>query len=165
MALRMGIPLISLALWAFPVMAEEVVIDRESVGTCLQEESSAADPGRCVTAAHESCFLYPPDEAAASATLCFREAAPQWGALIAERMQALQAALPADGYAAVQINARYDLLANMLQCERMTALSEAGGMEADLRTLQQARCEATASGLVYVRLARIDAEPDAGPEE
>ena len=133
--------------------AAEPVLDAAATEACIEGQiASDAPVADCVNAAHAVCLDYA-GQAPLAAVLCFRQARTDWAALIADRMSTLRAALPDPQGAALEINARYDLLTNLVQCDRMTELMALGQPEGDTLDLQTARCQATASGLAYMKLS------------
>ncbi|EPX78679.1 hypothetical protein [Salipiger mucosus] len=157
---------------ALPATAQSIEIDGTRVAECLSGEAAQAEPGQCITEAHAGCLGLSPDEAPQAATLCFVEAKQQWGALVSERMKALGEEVAPEALTRLQINARYDLLSDMLQCERVEALAKAGEASAEQITLGRARCEATATGFLFARLTRaggdsaeIETSDDSGADE
>ena len=133
--------------WPGPLAAAEP--DLAQLRACVAE-----DPGQsaaCLNRALSECLAYPA-EAPAAATLCFRDARQVFSDAVAARMAALRETAP-EGVAAVAgIEVKYDMLAHLLQCDRLEelALLEAGPTEAITR--QKARCTATAAGVVYLRM-------------
>jgi hypothetical protein len=137
-----GVALVALA------GAARAEITAGDIAACLARHG-AADPGQCVTEAHGPCLAFPA-EAPSAAASCFLQAKAEWGALIADRM----ARLGEDVAEVARIEVTYDLLANLLQCDRLEELARLSAPDTELLRRQRAQCEATASGLTYLRLLR-----------
>ena len=140
-------------LWPSLGAAAEIEIDPVGVRTCLRGEAAQQDPAHCVTAAHTACLSFPTPEATAAATLCFAEARDQWNAAIGAGMAAVSETLDETQLGTLQVNLRFDLMGDMLQCDRMQALAELSETPDEQIALQSSRCGAVASGLTFVRLA------------
>ena len=146
--------LAALALVAGPLpVVASPVLDPGPIDACVAAQIAADAPvAACLQAAHAPCLTYAA-EAPAAAIACFRQAKADWAGLISARLTALKPALPDPVWTALEINTRYDVLGNLVQCDRMHELSllqVPGGEQVEL---QKARCEATASGLVNMKLA------------
>ncbi len=120
-------------------------------------------PQGCVDAAHAPC-LRVPAETPAVASLCFARARDDWSAAIAARMQALRAEAPEDMAARAGIEVKYDLLAALVQCDRMEAIARLRAAPAERVQLHKTRCTATASGLACIRLLWRLPDPDTAKE-
>ena len=128
-------------------------VDLESAGTCISDAmGSGTSPVSCIETAQIDCSTIPEDTPAV-AQLCYSEAKDAWSEGIAASMQALKDSAPADALSISQIEAKYDILAGFLQCDRMEELSLAvSDISSDKIATQKAHCAATASGLAYARL-------------
>ena len=156
--------ILALALLAAPQIAgAEPVLDQGAVDACTDAAIAANAPvANCVQGAHAPCLSYA-SEAPAAAIACFRQAKADWAGLISARLTALKPALPGPVWDVLEINTRYDILGNLVQCDRMTELAllqVPGGEQVEL---QKARCEATASGLVHMKLALQASELEQKP--
>lgn len=136
----------SLVLWPGLVAAQE-----ENPADCIQEQREAGAPAAdCVNRAQERCLQYPLGTEAGIA--CYLEAKDRWGSRITERMETIRKTAPEEIAAIAGIEVKYDLKANLNQCDRMEELSLVR-QDPDQGTVHvRARCEATAVGLAYVKL-------------
>ncbi|MCB1332629.1 MAG: hypothetical protein KDK26_03040 [Roseivivax sp.] len=143
---------------AAPAMAE---VSAMTLRTCAETQIAAgADPGSCLAEAHAPC-LAEDISAPAVVALCFAEAERSWGGAIASLLEEVGTRAPERLATLARIEAKYDVLGALVQCDRMQELSQAMTEESDETVLAQvARCRATASALAYVRLvARAKALP------
>ncbi len=133
-----------------PPVSAEILGDPET-RDCVEAQVAAGAPAAdCVTRAHAACLDL--GDAPAAATLCLLEAKEAWGERIAARMDEIEAAAPAEIGEVAVIEVRFDLLQNLLQCDRLEALARLRDPGGEALRLQRARCEATATGLAYVKL-------------
>lgn len=140
-------------------------VDLDSVQTCVETARGAqTNPNDCIDTAHQAC-LVDSTEAPAAATLCFTKARAAWSDGIAARMSVIQDNAPENIAALAGIEVKYDLLASLVQCDRLEELGLLQEAPAEQVRLQKARCEATASGLAYVRLLWRLPDPEQTPEE
>lgn len=149
--LTLGIALLAMTqILAVPARAE---VDLEKANSCIQEEIGAGQqPTACVDEAHVECISVP-EGTPAIASLCFREAQDVWSAGIKGLMEQIRAGAAEDLAVIAGIEVKYDLLAGLLQCDRMEELALAvSNLTEDAILRQKSHCEATASGLVYARL-------------
>lgn len=128
-------------------------LDLPAADSCLEDRVSAGkSPADCIEAAHAACQTIP-EETPAVAMVCFREARGSWDAGIAEEMARIRDKAPEKIAAIAGIEVKYDLLASLTQCDRMEELAlVASHATAETIQRQKSRCEATASGLAYLRL-------------
>lgn len=139
--------------WAvvpFPALAE---VDLPRAQACFDEAiATQSNPAPCVEAEQQAC-LNGAVEMPAVATLCLTQAQSQWSAAIGARIDAIVTNAPDTLAAIARIETRYDLLSNLLQCDRMEELALVGSEQTGEEILlQKTRCSATASGLTYMRL-------------
>ncbi len=108
-----------------------------------------SDPTLCVEPSDAACMDSAPETPAVS-TACFAETRAQWGAAIGKRMQSL----PDDTATTVaRIEAKYDVIGGMVQCDRIEALAKAASdLDGPQIALQKERCLSRATALTYVRL-------------
>jgi len=127
-------------------------VDLPAVDACIaHSEQMKSPPTACVDAEHAECAAMP-DKMNAAATVCFSDAREAWTDGISRRMEELQKTTSEDIAAIARIELKYDLLASLVQCDRMEELALLkGGPNEDLLR-QKIRCAATASGLAYIRL-------------
>ncbi|WP_218588655.1 hypothetical protein [Marivita hallyeonensis] len=110
------------------------------------------NPASCVDEAHQRC-LTTPDDMTASAVLCYNQAREAWRIGISAEMERI-AETADDRIAAIAgVELKYDLLANLMQCDRMEELAKVGSEATGNQIARQrAQCEASASGLAYLRV-------------
>ncbi|WP_339770648.1 hypothetical protein [uncultured Pseudosulfitobacter sp.] len=111
--------------------------------------NDGTDPALCIEASDAACMDNAPETPAVS-TACFAETRAQWGAAIGKRMQSL----PDDtGTTVARIEAKYDVIGGMVQCDRIEALAKAASdLDGPQIALQKERCLSRATALTYVRL-------------
>lgn len=127
-------------------------VNGDAVRACVAEQTIAGlSAAECVNRAQRGCFEFPP-ESTAAATLCFVEAKNDWSALIAARLDAIGEAAPPQIRDIAGIEVKYDLMTQLIQCDRMNELSLVTEDPSDRLVVQKARCEATAAGLTFVKL-------------
>ncbi|SPF78017.1 hypothetical protein [Pseudoprimorskyibacter insulae] len=136
---------------ATPLFAE---VDLAAYNTCIEAQIAANQPAaQCMQQQHAFCDSYPADDAPAAATLCYIEAKDTWSGGIAARLDAIRAKGNEKITAIAGIEVKYDLLANLLQCDRIEELAGLSDLPAEAITLQKARCQAAAAGLALTKLA------------
>ena len=124
----------------------------EEVNSCIAAQSAAQAPAAdCVARAHEPC-LDLAARAPMAALQCFLTAKADWSNRIAARMEFVAGAGGEDIAAIAGIEVKYDLLQNLLQCDRMESLTLLREDPSEATALQRARCEAVAAGLAYAKL-------------
>ncbi len=127
-------------------------LDVDATNACVETAVTLDNsPMSCVQPAHKPCLAHSP-ETPAVITLCFAEAREAWSDAISARLDLLAAEAPERLAAIAGLEAKYDLLAGLLQCNRQEELGRLQEAPADQILLQKSRCEATASGLAYIRL-------------
>lgn len=161
-ATRSVAPFVLALACATSTVAEESV-DLDAVRSCV---ATALDldkkPTGCVDSAHTACLRISSDTPAVAA-LCFEDRRADWSTAITQRMDHLRSAAPERIAALAGIEVKYDLLASLVQCDRMEELALLREVAAEEIQIQKSRCEATASGLAYIRLLwRL---PDPSPTE
>lgn len=150
-ALRMAALLALAALIAGPAHAG-AELDPDSVQACVATASEAGQsPLGCVDQAHAPCVGLPGDMPNVT-SLCFNELRNGWSTAIASRMEKLSQEAPDRIAALAGIELKYDLLAALVQCDRLEEIEQLRETPAEEVVLQKSRCAATASGLAYVRL-------------
>ncbi len=135
---------------ALPACAE---VDLATVESCILERiETGEEPAACIEMAHSEC-LAAPDATPAVATLCFVEAKGVWSAGIADLLKKVPAEAPDEIAAIARIEAKYDILSGLVQCDRMEELAlAASNHPGEVIARQKAHCAATASGVAYARL-------------
>ena len=138
------------AVLAFPALAE---VDLPRAQACFDDAiATQSNPAPCVEAEQVAC-MGGAIETPAVATLCFMDAQSQWSAAIGAQIETIVTEAPPTIAAIARIETRYDLLSNLLQCDRMEELAlVASDQTGEEILLQKTRCSATASGLTYMRL-------------
>lgn len=131
--------------------APALAADPETPQACIEAQLKAgAPPADCVNRHHAECFQY--EDGSPASLSCFLKAKDYWGELIKERMEQISADAPEEIRAIAGIEVKYDLKANLLQCDRMRELTLLRKDPSDATAVANARCEATAVGLAYVKL-------------
>lgn len=129
------------------------VLQTDKITACVDAQIAANAPvADCVNTAHSQCLEFI-SEAPAAAIQCFRQARSDWAGLLSEQVFALRDDMQDESWTILEINARYDLTGNLVQCDRMVELMTLRTQDGELLELQKARCQATASGLAYMKLA------------
>lgn len=128
----------------------EVVLDQ--VARCIEHSrQSGTVPTACIDTAQADCLSLPA-ETPAVAILCYARARESWDSGITQRMAEIRATAPEQIAAIAGIEVKYDLLASLVQCDRLEELARLSSQTAETVQRQKARCTATASGLAYMRL-------------
>lgn len=128
---------------------------------CVKEHASAgSEVAGCIDAAHRECLQYPPDTAPEAATKCFLDRKKLWGDAVTDQMDRMKSDTDERSFEIARINTRYDLTANLLQCDRLTELAQLQDQPGPQVQTQQARCEATATGLTFIKLLLRSREPE-----
>ncbi|TNF19291.1 MAG: hypothetical protein EP318_15200 [Rhodobacteraceae bacterium] len=147
---RFAVP-IWLALGA-PVPALAAV-DMDRFHACIDAQVEGNRPAAdCVQQEHRACGDFPLETAPQAAMLCYREAQEAWTGAISARLETMKDRPEPKIAEVAGIEVKYDVLRNLLQCDRMEDLARLAGQEATAMDLQKARCAATAFGLAYARL-------------
>lgn len=118
---------------------------------CVEAQIAAGAPvAECVNRTHAECLQFA--EGSEAGIACFLEAKEAWGQRIKARMDEIRASAPEEIAMIAGIEVKYDLQGNLLQCDRMEELRLVR-QDPDAATAHaDARCEATAVGLAYVKL-------------
>lgn len=150
-----ALPMLAVAWLALPAWAKEPLtppIDTAAVAGCVAEaQARKAAPDICIGPTLAGCGSLPAD-APALATLCYDEARRQLAEATAARLTLLDDTAPEPLALRARVEAKYDLLSGLLQCDRLEELGRLDDTPAETLALQKTRCEATASGLAYIRL-------------
>lgn len=134
-----------------PALAE---IDPERFHTCIEAQISGNRPAAdCVQQEHLACGDFPLETAPQAAILCYVEAQDSWTEAIETRLAALKERPEPKIADVAEIEVKYDVLRNLLQCDRMEELAGLTDQDETAKAVQKARCTATAFGLAYARLA------------
>jgi len=128
-------------------------VDLITTDACLSERlAQSENPTVCVDQAHQRCLTMPTDMTA-SAVLCFSQAREAWNIGIAANMEQIKETADERIATIAAVELKYDLLANLMQCDRMEELAKAASeATGDQIARQRAQCEASAAGLVYLRV-------------
>lgn len=143
-----------LLLWPLSSQAQAPATDLATqVQACIDAQIAADAPvAECVNEAQADCLQYPLDAAPDAATKCFLDQKETWGAAIAARMGEIKATADEGVVAVAGIEVKYDLMSNLLQCDRIEELTLLR-RDPDAQTrAQDARCESTATGLAFIKL-------------
>lgn len=147
---------------ALPAAADERLVETNACLNARLAENQT--PAPCVDQAHQRC-LTTPEDMTASAVLCFRQARETWNIGIATEMEHIRKAASDRIASIAAIELKYDLLANLMQCDRMEELAKVGSdASGDQISRQRAQCDASASGLAYLRV-KIRSRSLAAPSE
>lgn len=125
--------------------------NRTDTRACVEAQVQKGAPvAECVNAAQVQCLEF--KDASPAATECFMGFKERWGAMISARMKEIEAAAPANITSVAKIELKYDMMQNLLQCDRIEELAMLTQPDEAAIVWQRARCEATATGLVFVKL-------------
>ncbi len=129
--------------------AAAAAVDLPAAKSCFLAKT---DPTTCIDAAQQDCMT-DLQAAPSVATVCYGQTQSGWSEGITTQMDAI-ASQPDDTLTAVaRIETQYDLLANMLQCDKIEALSKAASdLTGEQIGAQKAACQSTATGLSYMRI-------------
>lgn len=134
-----------------PALAE---VDLVRFHTCIEAQISGNRPAAdCVQQEHLACGDFPLETAPQAAILCYVEAQDSWTEAIQTQLAALKDRPEPKIADVAEIEVKYDVLRNLLQCDRMEELAGLTEQAETAKGLQKARCTATAFGLAYARLA------------
>jgi hypothetical protein len=126
--------------------------DQQSLMMCLNTKIEYNLPAaECVTEALQAC-LQIDDKHVNTKTDCFLTAKSEFATLNAGRIEELQSALDAQKYQIVEISTRYDILGNLMQCDRLHEMNLVMQEDANAINLQNFRCQATAMGMAFAKL-------------
>ena len=133
-----------------PVRAE---LDIAAAEACfVSADQDGTNPALCIQAAQDPC-MDNSDATPAVATLCFADARTAWSSAVSTAMATLDSRGDDRLAAFARIESRYDLLVNLLNCDRAEELAIAlSDLEGAQVALQKARCQATATAITYMRL-------------
>ena len=128
-------------------------VDLITTDACLNERlAQGENPTVCVDQAHKRC-LTTTSEMTASAVLCFGQAREAWNIGIAANMERIKETADERLATIAAVELKYDLLGNFMQCYRMEELAKAASeATGDQIARQRSQCEASAAGLVYLRV-------------
>lgn len=144
-ALALALPQIAAAQGAAPKDS------RTDPRACVEAQAEKGAPvAECVNAAQVQCLEF--QDASPAATECFIAFKESWGEMISARMQEIEAAAPAQITALAKIELKYDMMQNLLQCDRIEELAMLTRPDEAALVWQRARCEATATGLAFIKL-------------
>lgn len=132
--------------------AAEGIASADEVGACVTAQIAAnravAD---CVNQAQVAC-LGLAEGAPVAGLACYLEAEAAWRGYATLRLREIAEAAPEEIASIAAIELRYDVLQNLLQCDKMLELMHLREEPSAATRLQKARCDATALGLAYVKL-------------
>ena len=141
---RAAICVLPLMFWNSPALAE---VDLAAADSCILDRIDSGKPvAECIEAAQADCAAQVAD-ASAVAAVCFREVRDGWNAGIKAVLDKVQATASEEIGAIAAIEVKYDLLAGLVQCDRMEELARAvSEQSAEVILRQRSQCEASASG-------------------
>ena len=138
---------------AAPALAE---VDLTAVDACFESaRATQTDPAACINAAQDTCLDNAEDTPAVT-TLCYVQARDVWSDGLARVFADIIPTMDGTDAAVLQIETKYALLGNLLQCDRIEELSlAASDLTGAAIALQSARCQASATAAMYLRLYRL----------
>jgi hypothetical protein len=149
--MKLLFPTLAYILAAGTALAEPEFTE-ETVEACMQTQAAAgASPAECVSTVMSECIDFG-FESPASAVLCFRNAGTAWGDLLKQALSKVEMVAPAQVYTFAEINTRYDLMKSLLECDRIKEMAIASDQDGNAINVQDARCQATATGLTYLKV-------------
>lgn len=133
-------------------MAEAADPDHyEGARSCFKEQLGAGQPIMlCIERAAHECSQFPAGNAAG--ILCYVKAKDRWGEQIAAQMEKIKGEKDEREATIIGIELRYDLQANLLQCDRVEELALVDGAPDEMTAHSKAICESVAVGISYSRL-------------
>lgn len=133
-----------------PALAE---VDLNRFHSCIEAQIDGNRPAAdCVQQEHLACGDFPLETAPQAAILCYVEAQDSWTSAIKTKLDWLKDRPEPKIADVAGIEVKYDVLRNLLQCDRMEELAGLTEQDATAAGVQKARCTATAFGLAYARL-------------
>ena len=140
---------LALGLALLPRMGAAESIDATSYLSCISGGEALQS---CLSVAHAACDAIPA-ETPAVAIACYRKAEQGWADAIRATLHSRAEAMAPEAWAALSINARYDLMTALLHCDRQQdlALAVTEGSGAEIQAAR-ARCGALSAALVLARL-------------
>lgn len=145
-------------LFAVPLHAEspavaDAIVDPAALAACLAKaKTDNTPPAQCLAAANAPCAALNPTETPALATLCLSGAKDDWTRATATRLDEIAADAPEAIITRARIDAKYDLLSGLLQCDRLEEIGRAANVEAEPLLYEKTRCQASAAAATYARL-------------
>lgn len=138
-----------------PALAQETAPTAEAdpdIAECVSDRIGDQAPvAECVRAAAAPCEAVPA-AAPALAAKCFIDLKEGFGVAIAGRMDRLEQTAPDQIVSVAGIEVKYDLMTNLLQCDRMSELRALRADPGEGALAQDAACQARATGLAYAKL-------------
>lgn len=130
-------------------------VDIAQVNACADAaRRDATSPAHCIDAAQGACMINA-QQTPAVATLCFSEARDAWSAALSALIADVSSRTDESRAAIVRIETKYNLLANLMECDRVEELSRAvSDLGGDAIALQTAHCQASASAATYLHVYR-----------
>ncbi|SIO12299.1 hypothetical protein [Vannielia litorea] len=143
--------LLALALAASPASAQSPEVDLEAIVACVQNAAGGSAAARCIEASLTPCdsVQY---ETPAVALLCYQTARATFDeGITAERQRLAALDKPVDaGF--VTVNARYDMLGALLECDRDEDISLLGDHQPQDVARAKARCLTSVSAVTWLKL-------------
>ena len=128
-------------------------VDLAAADACFAEADAAGtNPALCIEPAQVAC-MDNSDSTPPVSTLCYTHARGAWSGAVGGVIEGIDARGDTRLGAVARIEARYDLLINLLHCDRAEELAiAASDLDGADIALQKARCQSTAAALTYIRL-------------
>tara|TARA_R110002096_G_scaffold201392_6_gene385895 strand:+ start:905 stop:1429 length:525 start_codon:yes stop_codon:yes gene_type:complete len=128
-------------------------VDISGFNACIDAaQKDGTNPGPCIDTAQVAC-LDNARETPAVATLCYTEARKVWSGALSGTIAEMTRSADEKVAAVARIETKYNLLTNLMACDRVEELSRAvSAMPGEAIALQTARCQATASAATYMYL-------------
>jgi hypothetical protein len=128
-------------------------VEIDQVNACFDAAvTGKSNPAQCIDAAQNACLDNARDTPAV-ATLCYSDARNAWSAALSAALEKMTAHADEKLAAVARIETKYNLLANLMECDRIEELSVAvSDLTGNDIALQSTRCQATASAATYMHL-------------
>lgn len=125
----------------------------ETFDACLTKKSPSEEAVRhCLLTSLEECITEPADVPAV-ATVCFRDNGSAYETGLKETIASVTSEMSEKNAVILRIDLKYELLAGLLQCDRLEELGLAvSDLSSEVIQRTRAQCEAMAVGLLYGRL-------------
>ncbi len=143
--------MLALALAASPVAAQPAEPDLAALGTCARAAPDATGAAACLEPALAPCDAVE-YETPAVAMLCYETARQTFDqGISAERQRLAGLNMPVDtGF--VTVNARYDMLGALLNCDRDAEITMLGDHQPQDVEREKARCLTSVSAVTWLKL-------------
>lgn len=141
----------TLMLGAGPALA---AVDLTTSNACFDAAvAGKTNPAQCIEAAQNTCLEGANGGTPAVTVLCFSEARDSWSAGLADTLAQITGQVDEKLAALARIETKYNLLTNLMECDRIEELSVAvSDMDGDAISIQSASCKASAAAATYMHL-------------